>query len=308
MSGVVRLERITLICAAPLALADFYETALGFRPTGNRFIEDPALAEMLELPMARAQVVTLQLGEQHLELMAIEPRGFAYPGNISGTSGLFQHFAIEVEDIDRAMQRLRGDSRWTEISTDGPQRLPATSGGVTAFKFRDPEGHPLELIADPRPRDGLGGLPRIDHSAISVAADARSTAFYEGLGLKRTGGSLNIGPEQARLDGIPDARVAVTALSPALHPVPHLELLCYGERFVPAAPVSLPNDIAATWLVFSMCSEAALIALLRAARWEREPVRFADGTVQSLLPDPDGHWLCLEVGRGSGQPPVAKPG
>ena len=38
---------------------------------------------------------------------------------------------------------------WTPISTSGPQLLPAASGGVSAFKFRDPEGHPLELIAFP---------------------------------------------------------------------------------------------------------------------------------------------------------------
>jgi len=307
MSSVDRLERITLICAAPLRLADFYATALGFRQTAIRYFEDPALAQMLGLPAARAQIVTLQLGEQHLELMAIEPRGHAYPANISGTSGLFQHFAILVEDIERAMQCLRADSRWTAISTGGPQRLPAASGGVTAFKFRDPEGHPLELLAAPGPCARQGAPSRIDHSAISVACDARSTAFYERLGLERRGGSLNIGPEQARLDGIPDARVAVTALSPALHSVPHLELLCYGEQFVPAAPTS-PNDIAATWLVFTVGSEAALTPLLRAAGAAPEPVRFADGTVRSLLRDPDGHWLCLEVSGQSAQPPVAKPG
>jgi catechol 2,3-dioxygenase-like lactoylglutathione lyase family enzyme len=307
MSRVIRLERITLMCAAPLPLADFYATALGFTQTDHRFMEDRALGEMLGLPMASAQVVTLQLGEQYLELVALKPRGHAYPAHISGTSGLFQHFAIEVEDIDRAMQHLREHPRWTAISTGGPQHLPAASGGVTAFKFRDPEGHPLELIAAARPASGLHDLPRIDHSAISVASDVRSAAFYERLGLVRTGGSLNMGPEQARLDDIPGARVAVTALSPALHPVPHLELLCYGERFVPATPTS-PNDIAATWLVFTVASEAALTVLLREARGMREPVRFADGVVRSLLQDPDGHWLCLEVARQSAQPPVAKPG
>jgi catechol 2,3-dioxygenase-like lactoylglutathione lyase family enzyme len=302
VTGVLRLERITLMCAAPVLLADFYVSALGFRQIGHRFMEDPALALMLGLPGATAQVVTLQLGEQWLELMAVEPRGQAYPAHVAGTSGLFQHFAIEVEDIDGAMQCLRRQSRWTAISTHGPQRLPAASGAVTAFKFRDPEGHPLELLA----ASGSGGpsraLPRIDHSAISVASEVRSVAFYEGLGLVRTGGSLNIGPEQARLDDIPGARVTVTALSPAPHPVPHLELLCYGERYVPATPTS-PNDIAATWLVLTAGSEATLTRLLRHASATREPVRFADGTVRCLLQDPDGHWLCLKV-----QPPVAKPG
>ena len=301
MSGVVRLERITLICAAPLLLAEFYTTALGFRRIDHRFIEDPALGAMLGIPWAKAQVVAMQLGDQYLDLMAIEPRGRAYPAHIRGTSALFQHFAVEVEDIERAMRRLRGHADWTAISTHGPQRLPAASGGVTAFKFRDPEGHPLELIAAPVPAERSRGLPRIDHSAISVASDARSIAFYEELGLVRTGGSLNHGPQQDRLDDIPHARVTVTALSPPLHPIPHLELLCYGEQFVPAPPTS-PNDIAATWLVFTVQSEATLTQRLRV------PVRFADGTLRGLLRDPDGHWLCLRAGSQSVQPPVAKPG
>ncbi|MGB8684208.1 MAG: hypothetical protein WCD12_15080, partial [Candidatus Binatus sp.] len=60
---------------------------------------------------------------------------------------------------------------------------------VTALKFRDPEGHPLELIAFP-PDDTPAKWQRsstaeclgIDHSAISVAVTERSVKFYERLG------------------------------------------------------------------------------------------------------------------------------
>jgi catechol 2,3-dioxygenase-like lactoylglutathione lyase family enzyme len=303
VSAVVRLERIVLICTEPRRLARFYETALGFTRTGTRTIGDPELGRLLRLPRANAEVVALQLGEQLLELMRIEPGGRPYPGDVAGTSGLFQHFAIEVPDMDQAMTRLRANSDWTAISTDGPQTLPAASGGVTAFKFRDPEGHPLELIADAVPAHVL----RIDHSAISVASDQRSSAFYECLGLKPTGASLNVGPEQERLDGIPGARVAVTALTPRI-PVPHLELLCYGNQFVPAAPEPLPHDIASTWLVFTVQGREDLTRLLHQVSRRAEPVLFADGCLRALVRDPDGHWLCLEVGNGPAQPPVAKPG
>ncbi|ODR96565.1 hypothetical protein AUC70_14945 [Methyloceanibacter stevinii] len=41
-----------------------------------------------------------------------------------------------------------------EVVTAGaPVLLPPNTGSVTAFKFRDPEGHPLELISFP---DGVG--------------------------------------------------------------------------------------------------------------------------------------------------------
>ncbi len=60
----------------------------------------------------------------------------------------FSTSPIVVADMAAAPTRsLRGCQGWQPISRDGPQRLPANTGDVTAFKFRDPEGHPLELLA-----------------------------------------------------------------------------------------------------------------------------------------------------------------
>ena len=99
----------------------------------------------------------------------------------------FQHFAIVVADMALAYRRLCSVSGWTAISIDGPQRLPPSSGGVSAFKFRDPDGHPLELLAFPdgrwpaqwRARSNGDLALGIDHSAISVSDSARSIAFYQ---------------------------------------------------------------------------------------------------------------------------------
>ncbi len=47
---------------------------------------------------------------------------------------------------------LRASLRGARLDANlaaGPERLPARSGGVSAFKFRDPDGHPLELLAFP---------------------------------------------------------------------------------------------------------------------------------------------------------------
>jgi catechol 2,3-dioxygenase-like lactoylglutathione lyase family enzyme len=307
MSAVLRLDRLVLVCDAPLGLAHFYEQALGFTCSSNRIIAESALGALLGVPDARAQCVTLTLGEQRVDLVRIEPAGRAYPEGILGPSALFQHFAIEVPDMSRAMARLGTQSAWTSISVGGPQTLPPASGGVTAFKFKDPEGHPLELITAAQPAAGAAGY-RISHSAISVASTALSVAFYERLGLARTGGSLNTGPEQDRLDGLPAARVEVTALNASRAPEPHLELLCYADRFEPAPSAAKPNDIAADWLVFTVRDEADLRVLLRQIDAAGLPTRFADGTLRSLVHDPDGHWLCLEAPANSPQPPVANPG
>ena len=117
----------------------------------------------------------------------------------------------------------------TPISRHGPQTLP---GGVIAFKFRDPDHHPLELIqfptADPVTAHG------IDHSAISVADADRSIAFYAAaLGLAVTARQVNTGPAQDALDNLDAVTVDVVALSPAIRS-PHLELLAYRAPCGPA--------------------------------------------------------------------------
>ena len=154
---------------------------------------------------------------------------------------------------------------------------------MTAFKFRDPEGHPLELLAYPagaapapwRTRPAGETLLGVDHSAISVLETARSIAFYEGLGLTVSGRSLNRGPEQEKLDGVADPHVEVTALSP-VQAKPHLELLRYrGEKL--GTPNDMrDNDVAATRIIFEA----------------EEPA--GDGSTGArLLRDPDGHRLSI---------------
>ena len=96
----------------------------------------------------------------------------------------FQHFAIVVSDMTAAYANLQVLQNWTAISR-WPANSPPSSGGVTAFKFRDPEGHPLELLTfAPGPKSARWSLRSdnnylgIDHSAISVADTDRSVAFY----------------------------------------------------------------------------------------------------------------------------------
>jgi catechol 2,3-dioxygenase-like lactoylglutathione lyase family enzyme len=165
----------------------------------------------------------------------------------------------------RAFHRLSAIAGWTAISTAGPQRLPVSSGVDIAFKFREPEGHPLELLEFPHatPSNQLGATPDdtcvgIDHSAIRVADGAASIIFYQSLGLSVSARTFNHGPEQQKLDDLPDAQVEVIALAPRC-PAPHLELLCY--RTAPKRPTLTrgSNDIASTYLVFELCGPSNAI-------------------------------------------------
>ena len=318
ISSVGQLSRIELICGDPERLANFYQDAFGFERTGRLSIDEPAFAELIGIAGARTSGVTLRLVQQTISLVAIEPPGKPYPPDVAGCNLLFQHLAIVVADMRSAFARLAAVAGWTAISTGGPQLLPESSGGVTAFKFRDPEGHPLELLAFPQsavPIEWQQVLPSvclgIDHSAISVSNNVASVAFYRELGLSRSGGSLNIGPEQSKLDAVPHAVVDVTSLALPRRSTPHVELLSYQGDFGERRNAQGINDRTATRLVFEVDSADGLAALC--ARHPTHvlsgPVTFADGSSRAMLRDPDGHLICLEAARRlQPQPPVANPG
>jgi catechol 2,3-dioxygenase-like lactoylglutathione lyase family enzyme len=302
VTGVTKLSRIRLIAAQPQQLAAFYESAFGFERTTQSTNDAPDFAKLIGVPGATAGVVALRLGEEHIELVGVHPTGRSLPP-IASWSPLFQHCAIVVSDMAAAYARLCAQTGWTAISKGGPQVLPPASGGVAAFKFRDPEGHPLELLAFTPggaaarwKRSSAGDALGIDHSAISVADTSRSIAFYQRFGLRCVGGSLNVGPAQDRLDDVAGARVEVTALAPALHPTPHVELLCYRGTFDRTCPPPEVNDIAASELVFSVDNNAVLQAILEENLQAciSGPLACEDAITRALFRDPDDHLLCLE--------------
>ncbi len=267
--------RVGLTVADLPAAAAFYEGALGFT-AGPVEDCDPALARLLGA--RRIQTVRLVRGAQEIELAAFDPPGAPYPAERRSNDLWFQHCALTTADIGAAYARLRGVG-FTPISECGPQLLPPEAGGVTAFKFRDPEGHPLELIQFPDRPDAADG---IDHSAIAVSDAAVSTAYYRALGLQAGGSSVNRGAAQDALDGLAGVQVDVVALKPALQ-APHVELL--GYRTPPGRRGALlrPADIAASRLVFAATGVADLPGA----------VPLPGGGFAALQHDPDGHALLV---------------
>jgi len=295
-----------MVCGEPDRSAQFYEAAFGFVQTGAASIVEPAFAKLIGIRDALARVITLQLGEEEIELVGIQPPGKSYPRAVSGPNPVFQHCAIVVSDMAPAYGRLSALAGWETISTDGPQSLPTSSGGVTAYKFRDPDGHPLELIAfarDATPakwrKSSTSGFLGIDHSAISIADTERSVQFYERLGLRRMAGSINSGPEQDKLDDVVGALVEVTALAPPRFSTPHVELLCYRAGFGRDSAPPGTNDIAATRLVLTAGNNEILGAFCAQSPNAilSGPTRFENGTLRAMLRDPDGHLLCLEASQ-----------
>jgi catechol 2,3-dioxygenase-like lactoylglutathione lyase family enzyme len=306
--ALIRVGRISFTTSDAERLGVFYRRAFGFEPMESEYYGGEAFSRLSGVEGARARALPLRLGQETIELLAFTECGAPYPADIGSDDPRFQHIAIVVADMETAYLRLCACEGWTAITRPAPQHLPASSGAVTAFKFRDPEGHPLELLAfppgnvPPRWRKASrrhGPCLGIDHSAIVVSDTARSVAFYQQiLGFSIAGGSLNRGREQEQLDAVPGAVVEVTALDPGTGNPPHLELLCYRSPDRPrGAPAALhSNDIAATRLMFEVDDVPGLERRLAGAS-----VRFTSAGVGALqdnrqawlIRDPDGHALLL---------------
>lgn len=290
---LLRVERNTTDLDRAVA---FYRDALGFEMVAQEPLPRNRAGSTAVRPQPPRRVL-LALGAQRLGLAEF-PDATAYPATATSCDTCFQHCAIVVSDMQAAHRQVMAHGA-VAITQGGPQRLPPSTGSVTAFKFRDPDSHPLELIAfppgtgDPRWQTATTKGPTlgIDHSAISVADIARSIAFYERLGLHVAARGVNRGSEQQRLDDLPGVEVDVVALAGAT-PTPHLELLGYRHPRGRVAPPDDPTAVAADRLAWQdgaarMSGEAGFDAGHVTAG------RDHDATT-SLLRDPDGHWLELQ--------------
>ncbi len=272
----VRVVRVSRVVADLDRAEAFYRDALGFRTVGR----GPSDLAALGLPGATAEEAVMRLGGDEVALVRLASPGRPYPADSRSDDMWFQHLAIVVGDMDAAHARVLADAGAQTISQDGPQTLPPVDGSVRAWKFRDPDGHPLELLWFP-PGGGRAvwrGHPPgavflgIDHSALAVSSGARSLRFYRRLGFKIATRSRNAGLAQSRLDGLPGARLRVFSLRPASADGPGLELLAYEPPGRSAAAVR-PGDIAADWTTVEM-----------PGRGDAAPRR---------VRDPDGHMLLL---------------
>jgi len=309
---------VTSIGAVGVTVADmeralaFYTGVLPFAKVSDRELSGRPYELLTGLFGARSRVVTLRLGSEEIELTEfLAPKGRPIPQDIRANDRLFQHIAIVVGDIAKAYDRLKAHG--VEHASTGPQRLPdwnKNAGGISAFYFRDPDRHFLEIISFPpgrgqsRWQEGAGTLFKgIDHTAIVVDDTNASLRFYhDTLGMQVAGESENYDVEQEHLNNVFGARLRITALRASAGP--GIELLEYlAPRDGRPAPVDLrANDIGhwQTTLVTERLDP--LLPLARDHRLTlvspgsvetaRLPVGFNTG---ALARDPDGHGMRFVV-------------
>jgi len=309
-------DLVRAIAAVGMTVADmdrsveFYGQVLGFRKVSDAEAWGPELERLQGVFGLRVRVVRMQLGDEQIELTEyLTPRGRPTPIDSRSNDRWFQHVAIIVSDMDRAYAWLRAHR--VEHASPAPQRLPDwnfNAGGIRAFYFKDPDGHPLEVLwfppdkGDPRwhrPSDRL--FLGIDHTAIVVGSTEASLACYrDTLGLRVVGGSENYGPEQERLNNVFGARLRITTLrAPAGPGVEFLEYLTPRDGR-PAPADTRPNDLV-HWETILVGEDAmAVAAAVRkggCAMVSSDVVAPSEATLgftkAFLARDPDGHAMKL---------------
>jgi len=307
---VQRIRAIGLTVSDADRSQDFYTQALGFEPVSDITVETEDYSDLLGMAEATIRIVTLQLGDELIELMQyLNIEGKPIPRDSQSNDLWFQHLAIAVSDMDRAYAHLR--SFPIEPISVEPQTIPPenkASAGVRAFKFKDCDRHPLELIWFPPDKgqekwhqQGDRLFLGIDHSAIAISNTEQSLRFYRDLlGIQVEGGSFNQGETQATLDNLSEeVEVRITALRPNRGGL-GIELLDY---VVPSKSRPMPSDwrscdIAHMQVELVVNNIEQVVEMLRQNGIEFVSSRVVEFTESyypyrqgCLVKDPDGHGM-----------------
>lgn len=288
---------------------DFYTRVLTFEKVSEFEAHGEDVERATGVFGSRIRRARLRLGGEYLELTEfLTPRGRPAPADSRNNDRWFQHVAIIVSDMERAYERLREFK--VQHASPAPQRLPdwnPNAGGIRAFYFRDPDGHPLEVLefpegkGDPKWRRLAGSrlFLGIDHTAIVISDTAASLKFYRDLlGLEVAGESENYGPEQERLNNVFGARLRITAVRGESGPgIEFLEYLTPRDgRPYPAD--EKPNDLVhwQTRLIGKPAAQAAARlmearSIFVSAGAAGFPERNASFRKSFIVRDPDGHAL-----------------
>jgi catechol 2,3-dioxygenase-like lactoylglutathione lyase family enzyme len=287
------------------AAVEWYTRVLDFRVLDRAEHAGEALERSTGVFGSRVRTARLSLGDERLELVEyLAPQGRPIPPDWRSHDHWFQHIAIVVPDVGRAYRHLR--EHGVRHASAGPQRLPdwnPNAGGISAFYFKDPDGHVLEVISfppgkgDPRwhnlAREHPGRMfLGIDHTAIVVSDTEESLGLYRDvLGLTVAGASENFGVEQERLNNVFRARLRITALRAPRGP--GIEFL---EYLAPSDGRPAPTDTRACdlwhWTINLAAGDDAEARLRGRTSWVT-PGTVNDPTGRRVIAirDRDGHEL-----------------
>jgi len=290
---------------------DFYSKVLTFEKVSDTEVSGENFEHLEGVFGLRMRVVRMRLGGEFIELTEfLAPKGRPIPVDSRSNDRWFQHIAIIVSDMDKAYAWLRQNK--VEYASTEPQRLPdwnKNAAGISAFYFKDPDAHPIEVLHFPsdkgqekwhRTTDKL--FLGIDHTAIVVWDTAASVKFYRDLlGMHVAGESENYGTEQEHLNNVFGAHLRITALRGASGP--GIELLDY---LAPRDGRPFPTDEHANDIVHRQTIVSTRSADATARQLQSSRVNFVSSGVVAnqtgqlgfnkafIVRDPDGHAVEFE--------------
>ena len=304
---VDRVDMVSMTVGDIDRAVDFYSKVLTFEKVSDTEVAGETYEHLQGVFGLRMRVVRMRLGDEYIELAEyLAPKGRPIAAEDAHSNDRsFQHIAIIVSDMDKAYRWLRQNK--VEHASTGPQRLPdwnKNAAGIWAFYFKDPDGHPLEILQFP-PDKGLDKWHRpsdkmflgIDHTAIVVGDTNSSLKFYRDvLGMRVAGESENYGTEQEHLNNVFGARLHITSLRAASGP--GIELL---EYLAPLDGRSFPVDEHSNDIVHRQTTVFTGNANAAAQKLSASLAKFVSSGVVSesdgqlgfhkafLVRDPDGH-------------------
>ena len=276
---------------------EFYSNVLSFEKISEREAYGDEFEHLEGVFGVRARVARLRLGEEFIELTEyVAPAGRPASPDARSNDRSFQHIALITSDMERAYQWLRKNK--VRHASSGPQRLPdwnKNAGGIQAFYFHDPDGHPLEVLAFPPDkgdakwhRDSQKLFLGIDHTAIVISDTDTSLRFYRDvLGMRVAGESENYGTEQEHLNNVFGARLRITSMRAASGP--GVEFL---EYLAPLDGHPYPADEKPTDLIHWQTRFVGISAAKAEADLRKSHAAFVStGAVGKsvIVRDPDGH-------------------
>ena len=305
------VDSIAITVADTDRAVDFYSRVLTFRKISDVEVTGEEVEHLSGVFGVRLRVVRMKLGDESIELDEyLAPKGRPIPLDSRSNDRWFQHIAIIVSDMDKAYALLRQNK--VEHASSGPQLLPSwnkNAGGISAFYFKDPDGHPVEILHFP-PDKGAAKWHRqsdrlflgIDHTAIVVGDTDASLKFYRDLlGMRVAGESENYGTEQEHLSNVFGAHLRITALRAPEGP--GIELL---EYLAPRDGRPLPSDEHANDLVHRETVVVAPSVEKLASKSREAHIPFVSSAVVTnptaelgtkkafVVRDPDGHAVEIE--------------
>jgi catechol 2,3-dioxygenase-like lactoylglutathione lyase family enzyme len=220
------VEKVTITVSDADKVKSFYIDAFRAKEIKTTVFKNNELGMLLNIEDATVQVKTilLQIGNEYLELQSFtgkKIKPLPIPEDSKSNDLWFQHIAIVVPNMQRAFDAIH--QKMAVYVSTAPQTLPAylpAAAGISAFYFRDPDGHNLEVINFPKGKgnpkwqaDTTVTFAGIDHTAIGVSnTDAQYRFYKDILGMNIAGHSENYGTEQEHLNQVFGARLWITGM------------------------------------------------------------------------------------------------